>query len=347
MRRRVAAAVAVAATLSVVSCSSSSNGSPQTGLQQAMASVPASAAARSYFEYGSPAALRELGVLHPAAVHNNGKVFDPTWSRMVGIGTGSLADYATLLPRDLSLNVLTADNAITIGQPPNVATRIDGAINASAVTAKLRGFGAKPRTFGGVKGLSLGADNSVNVNSKLTRKLYVLNELDQVVVTNEQFAASPNSATLQDVIGDNGTSLLDTGSYGDMADCLGDVLAAVVTDDGSDRTALFGVGVRTPASATATRHEVVCFLPHNGARSTVLAAVRHYVAPHAVDPVSDEPMSKLIAHAAVTTNGSLVRADLTMRSQTPPGFVVPLLYNRVLPYWDGSCTTRQLATRHC
>lgn len=347
MRRALPAAVATAALFAVVACSSSSGGNPKTGLQQAMASVPASSASRTYFEYGSPAALRELGVLHPAAVQNNGKVFDPAWSRMPDVGTGPLGDRALLLPRVLSLNEFAADTAITIGQPPDIATRIDGAINPAAVSAKLRGLGAKPRTFGSVKGLSFGADNSENPNSKLTRELYVADDLDQVVVTNELFAASPNSATLQKIIGDNGTSLLDTGSYGDMADCLGDVLAATVTDQGDSRTALYGVGVRTPASATATRHEVVCFQARPGATSTVLAAVRHNVASDAVDPVSDQRMSYLVTHAAVTTEGSFVQADLTMSRHTRPGFVIQLLYNRVLPYWDGSCTARQLADRHC
>lgn len=346
MKRGLPTVVAVAAALSLVSCSSSSSGSPQTGLQQAMASIPATSPSRTYFEYGSPAALRELGVLHPAAIQHHGPISAPLWSPVIGIGAGSLANYAVLLPRVLSLNELAADTAITIGEPPNAATRIDGAIKPAAVSAKLRGLGAKPRMFGKVKGLSFGADNSEDLNSKLSRKFYVVNQLDQVVVTNQVFAASPNSATLQEVIGDNGTSLLDTGSYGAMADCLGDVLAAIVTGHGDSRTALIGVGVRTPASATATRHEVVCFQPRPGAATTVLGAVRHNVAPHTVDPTSNEPMSHFVTHAAVTSKGPFVQADLTMKSKTPSGFVVQLLFNRTLSLWDGSCTMH-LATRIC
>lgn len=339
----VLATIAVLGT-GAVSCSSGSSGSPQTGLQRAMASVPASAAARTYFEYGSPAALRELGVLHPAALQGHGKFVDPKWIRVTGVGAQSLANVAFRLPQVLSLNMLAADSMVSIGQPPDSATRIDGAIHAAAVTAKLRGLGAKPRTFGAVKGLSFGPDNSVDVDSVLTRELGVVNQLDQVSVTDKRFAASPNAATLQKIVGDAHPSLLDTEPYGEMADCLGDVLAAIITTDGDSRVSMTGIGVRTPASASATRHEVVCLQPRAGATGTVLSAVRKRVAPDAADPTTKEPMSTYAAHTSVTSSGPFVAVDLTMKADRPPGFVIQLLQNRTLRFWDGSCTPRQLAT---
>jgi hypothetical protein len=109
---------------------------------------------------------------------------------------------------------------------------------------------------------------------------------------------------------------------------------------------LIGVGVRTPASATATRHEVVCFLPRAGTERAVLGVVRKSVAPDANDLVTNQPMSNYIAHASVTSTGPLVRADLTMTSHTAPGYVVQLLFTRTVQFWDGSCTTQQFSQMH-
>jgi hypothetical protein len=348
MGRGLAPGVAALAAfcLGAVACSSDSSARMQTGLQHAMASIPAGPAARSYLEYGSPAALRELGVLHPAALQHNGKLADPRWYGVIGVGAQSLANQAFRLPTVLGLNVFAANSDVSIGQPPNAAIRIDGAIDASAVTAKLRGLGAEPRRFGGARGLSFGPDNSVDVKSKIAQELSMVNQLDQVSVTDEHFAASPNGASLQQVIGDPDPSLLDTAPYGQMADCLGDVLAAVITTDGDSRVSMIGVGVRTPASATATRHEIVCVQPRAGATSAVLSAIRKNAAPDATDPTTNAPMSTYVVHTAVTSDAPFVQADLTMKPATPPGFVIQLLYKRAVQFWDRTCTPRQPALAH-
>jgi hypothetical protein len=342
----LAVIITAVVSLGVLSCSSDSGGGdPQTGLAHALASVPSTPASRAYFEYGSPAALRHLGVIHPAAVEHDGRLVDPKWIRVTGVGTGSLNTVSLRLADALALNVFAADSAISIGEPPNTATEINGSLDASAIKAKLREFGAKPRRFGDVDGLSFGPDNSVDLKRDLTSELQVTNQLDQVTVTDQRFAASPNSATLQQILDDHGTALIDTDSYQGMSDCLGDVLAAIITTHGDSRASMIGIGVRTPASTTATRHEVVCLVPRPGA--AVMSSARNKVIPDDLGHKADSRLSADLAHAGVNAEGKFVQIDLTMKPGGLPGLVINLLFDRTIQYWDGSCSRDPRLPRIC
>ena len=339
--------IAAVVSLGMLSCSSDSGSDPQTGLAQALASVPSTSASRAYFEYGSPAALRHLGVMHPSAVEHDGRLVDPKWIRVTGVGTGSLNTELLRLADVLALNVFAADTAISIGEPPNTATEIGGSLDASAIKAKLRELGAKPRRFGDVDGFSFGPDNSVDLKRDLTNELQVTSQLDQVTVTDQRFAASPNSATLQQILDDRGTALIDTDSYQGMSDCLGDVLAAIITTHGDSRAAMIGIGVRTPASATATRHEIVCLLPRPGAAAAVMSSARNKVVPDDLDHKTDNRSSAYLAHAGVNARRKFVQIDLTMKPGGLPGLVINLLFDRTIQYWDGSCSRGPRLPRVC
>src|SRR4051794_12426159 len=150
MSRRLLPLVLAVACLVPAGCGDSSGGddAAKSGLAAAMDSVSGSGPAAEYFEYGDLTALRKLGVLHPdVATQHSGSLFDPRWSQVAGIGASDLAAYSAVLPKLIDLNPLAGNAAVTIGNPPNRATRIDGTTDSKTVSAKLTALGAKTRAF--------------------------------------------------------------------------------------------------------------------------------------------------------------------------------------------------------
>ncbi|MEO6887115.1 MAG: hypothetical protein ABI232_12650, partial [Jatrophihabitantaceae bacterium] len=127
------------------------------------------------------------------------------------------------------IDVYSADTAVTIGDPPQTAVRLTGTIDAASITDKFKALGATSRTFGDIKGLTTGGDDQTNVDSPVVKATQTVNELNQIVVTNHELAVSPDSDSLQAVLNSGGRSLLDTGSYRGVSDCLGDVVTAMFT----------------------------------------------------------------------------------------------------------------------
>lgn len=338
-------AVAVALLTVLVACSSSGLTPERTALAAAMDSVSGSGPASTYFEFGDLAAMRRLH-MSTATGPGTGKPAQ-RWQRIVGLGSSQLAQYSRLLPQYTALRIFAADRAVTIGQPPNTAIRLDGAINAAAIRRKLVALGAKPRAFGDTTGLSFGADNSVHLNSPLASELYLVNQLDQVVVDKHRFAASPNAATIEKAL-DGGKSLLATGDEAKLADCLGDVIAAVIVAPTKDaRTTLIGVGYPRPASATGVAHEVLCADPAAGQQQAVRDAFKRQLAPSATDPARQVPLRSYVSSTAVPQAGSMVQAVLTLRDSAPVGYLLAGLVQNLYRVWDGSCTATQFAHRQC
>jgi len=336
---------------SVAACSSSTDGSsgstPTTGLAKAMASVSGTGAATTLFEYGDLARMRELKLIDPAGVSDRNKqLLNPRWATVVGTGLGRLADTVAVLSPRIGVNPFAADTAVMIGQPPNTAVRLDGNVDDAAVQAKLTKLGAKPRTFGKTAGLSLGGDNKIDLSSPLAG-YGIVNQLNQVVVTRNTFAASPNAATLRLVRG-GGTSLLDTGRYADVAECLGDVIAADVLDTSqatsAETTTVVAAGVRAPTDPAAADTEVLCFVPVAGSEKTVQQAAKKNLTLTSTAG-SGVRLSTLLDSIKIDTVGSVVRATVTVRADSAPGFVLKSLPLRDYRFWDGSCTVPSTTTR--
>lgn len=353
MPRRVLSAVVLAtALLLAAGCGGSSDDSAQSGLAAAMDSVAGSGPAAQYFEYGDLAALRKLGVVDPRAnAEGSGTLIDPRWSTVAGVGASDLAAYSAVLPKLIDLNVLESDRAVAIGNPPDRATRIDGSLDSKAISAKLTALGAEPRSFGDTDGLSFGPDNQVNLSSKLGRDLNysaLAITLNQLAVTDGTFATSRNAATLEKVLDPGSTSLLDTAHFGDLADCLGDVVAAIVLAPQQDNNAaLVGVGVRTPDSADAAVDDVLCVLPKPGRHDTVHESMAQRLATKSTDPATNSPISTYAAKTVVDDAGDLVRAVVTLQAKAPTGYLIQALIRNAVAYWDGSCTDTAIAQRTC
>ena len=323
--------VAVAAlALGLAACSSDGSDSP-SGLRAAMDSVPGNDAGRADFQYGDLARMRELGMIDPTGE----PAFDPGWLSVAGFGSGQLAQAALGLPDQLGLTLFAADTAVTIGRPPNTAVRIDGGVDRDKINDKLAGFGAEPRKFGDTEGLSLAGDNELNRDNPLV-KLGIVNLLDQVAVTDDQFYASPNSPTLTALL-DRGSSLLDTDGYDDLADCLGDVLAAEIFESADDdaNAAVYAVGVRNPKNKTAPHDEVVCVLPRSGNTGTVKSALTKNMALSATDSRTNLQLSRFASKSQVAMSGDVVQDTLTMKPDARPGFVLTAVQTGQVRLWVG------------
>lgn len=346
LRRTVAVLAAVLLTPGVAACGS--GGSKQTGLAAAMDSVSGSGPAQQYFEYGNVARMRQLGLIDAAAVSGTGgKLLPyPEWSRVVPLGAGDFGPSAIPIDDATGLNIYAVDSAVSIGQPPNHATRFTGTIDAPVITSKLESAGARARRFDGTAGLSFGKDNVINLQNKLVRETNLVNAIDQVVVSKTQFAASPNAVTLAKVRG-GGTSLLHTGNYGDLANCLGDVLGAAILRVDRGNTAVAAVGIRNPMSVGAVQHEVLCILPAAGKQHVVHVAVSQRLALTATDPVQQVKISRWASAVEVHDAGSLVQVVVTLRKSALRGMLLAGLYQNQIGYWDGSCPATAIAARRC
>jgi hypothetical protein len=344
---RCAVACAIAAlAATVTACSSDSSGSSgsgASGLEQAMSSVSGSGVAKTQFQYGDMKRLRELGIVDS----KRKPIVDARWQQVVGYGSGRFATFALVLPKVIALDVLAADSMVTIGTPPNTAIRISGGVDKAAVTAKLKALGAKARTFGDTPGLSLAADNELSHASQLANSGLV-NDINQVVIDDDTMTSSPNGATLQQALG-NGTSLLDTGAYQDLADCLGDVIAAdIMSAPPSDKNAaVFAVGVRNPDSKSGVDREVFCALPRSGSAAALRAALGKNLALSATDPTTRAPISQYATKSEVGSSGDAIRVVLTMKSDGPVGYTLDSLLRGAMPVWDGTCVAQSQATPRC
>ncbi|HEY1485555.1 MAG TPA: hypothetical protein VGF84_05595 [Micromonosporaceae bacterium] len=345
MPRRILLVALAALVLAAAACSSGTSGSgtsAKSGLAAAMASVSGTGSAAQYFEYGDLATMRRLGILRPTP-DGSAAPIDHRWIGVVGLGGVDLITYSKVLHGLIDLNVLTGGAAIAIGNPPNDATRIDGAQDRKAVLAKLTALGAKPRSFGGTAGLSFGPDNSIDLSGKLSDPKYgtLGLHLRQIAVTDNTFAVSANGATLEKVLAAGDRSLLDTPHFQGLADCLGDVVGAIVLADPAidTRAALVGIGVRTPVSAGGTVDDVLCILPKPGDQDSVHQSLTQRLAPHATDPISHQPLSTYVSKTAVDNVGGLVRAVLTLKSTAPAGYLIEGVERNLASYWDGSCAS--------
>lgn len=348
---RLALALSAVAVLACA-CSSSSAGSPETplsGLAAAMSTVHGDGPASTYFEYGDFKQLRELGLMSGDPLHDRSRpMFDPRWANVAGLGAGALYTNGPVLADPTGINVYGADTAVRIGDPPHTAIRLTGAMDAATITDRFTAMGATPRSFGGTKGLTTGDDNQVNLGGAVTKATHTVNELNQIVVTHDQLAVSPDSDSLQAVLNSGGRSLLDTGSYRDVADCLGNVLAAVIlTPKKASNAAIVAVGVRTPTSATAPVAEVLCVVPAVGKQSEVRAALASALALTAHDPLTDVPNSQYFSDAQVDTPRSLVRSQLTVTADTSVGHLIQGVQRGMDGYWVGTCSVADVARHSC
>ncbi|WP_326646340.1 hypothetical protein OG884_17080 [Streptosporangium sp. NBC_01755] len=297
------------------------------GLREMMKALSAGGPAAEYLEYGEMAHWRELGVVTASGPEKR----EERWLPAIGFGFGALGSSARLLPERTGIDVYGAVRAVSLGNPPNTAIRIEGKQDAAAIRTKLTALGAKPRTIGGQRGLTLAADGAIDPDSVLTSELGLLNRLNQVVVTDSVLVSGASADPVASALGGN-PSLAADPDHAAIAECLGDVVAAAVTvPSPPTAVALYGVGLRRPAATTDQAVNVVCVLPRGSkVKETFTGKFTTKAVTQSGTPLSD--LVEDIAHDEVGSgDGAVLRATLKIKQDGPVTLVLKMLLTGELP----------------
>jgi hypothetical protein len=341
-RRSVIVAVAL---LTVVGCSSSGDrsGAGNSGLATALAKIPATGTTIRYVAYTDMARLRADGIVNRSAGSSQSVAFG--WDQIASLGTGDLYRQSSSLPAVLGLDLHDVDSAVATGASIRPAAYdFTGHFDASAITGKLTRLGGKPHVFGSAHGLSAAPHV---ISDKLARRQFYAGEtLDQVIVTSGEFASSTTAADLPDGP-DAATSLADEARYVTIADCLGDVIGALIrTAAAHSNSVLVAAGIRDPGKPDGQPREVLCSVPAAGKQAAVRAGFARAFAAGATDPLTGHPVSATVSSAHVSVTSGAVRAELVTQGPLV-GYLINALYGRAARYWDGTCPAAQVAQGRC
>lgn len=317
------------------------------GLSGALHAVSASPAAREYFEWGDLRTQRQLAGMPGSALEPSGHL-NSRWEQILGIGASQLVPFASTLASKLSIDPYEASAGITIGEPPAFAVRLDGPrIDGAAVAAALRRVGAKQQD-GGLLALPSGSTSPLYTNSAYALPPGLVNRAS---ANGHTVAIGQTQAAVSAILG-AGATLGDEPAYQAAANCLGDVVWAVIAPPRTlgvqPGPQMIAIGGRRPASASSPAVEVLCAIDH-GSRlvENHAAAMRRMLRPTMILPATNEPIDAVIAASSVARDDSsglqVVRAQLTLRGGQPAGFLFEALENRELAlFFATTCTGRQI-----
>ncbi|MFB9961818.1 hypothetical protein [Sinosporangium siamense] len=231
------------------------SGSQGGGLVEVLGSLSAKGSAARYLEYGDMAHWRAIG-----AANDAGATGDRRWVSAMGVGLGNIALRADVVTQQTGINVYKVDRVVAYGMPPENALRLEGAFAVDDIKSKLTTLGAKPRTMGGQEGLTFTKDNQIDMNGPMV-KIGLMNQLNQVVVTDKALVAGAAAAPVEAGLASSG-SLKDSADHTAVASCLGDVAAALIAAPPQVAgVKLYGLGLRKPAAPGDPAVNVVCALP--------------------------------------------------------------------------------------
>jgi hypothetical protein len=283
--------VVVAGTLGGCSGGSAQGGSGGTGLDTALANVADTAVTRAQISYDDTAGLVRLSGANPGTTKG--------FAVLRGWGASSLMDLSAQLSGDTGISVFTEDYAISAGNPPRTVTLLHGGQSASLVTSRLGKLGWKQDNGALAGPPPIGGDGSEVTG------LYALQM--HVVRADGSDVRLGQSGTSTDQLGSpSGSNLASNPLIGALAGCLGDVVAAQFQaggDLGGRSPAAVAIGVRRPASNTATPHAVVCVAWSGKAAATQYTADARKALSSGTSLATEQPYSDLLSHASVADIG--------------------------------------------
>ncbi len=214
---------------------------PATGLLGALAGVRATDGSATQVEYGEVAALRALAER------------DGRFLGLVGYGYSRVAAQHRVLADVVGFDPGLATTAVQVGRDSWAAVlRMD--VDVAAVDAKLTALGG--RRDGGT--WTTAGDDEISPDGPLARQ-GVVTGFQRVRVQAGSVAHATGAEALRWVTEPGGRTLADDPMVGELARCLGEVSAALVS---RPKTGLpMAAGVRTTAAGEAT--EVVCVPDEN------------------------------------------------------------------------------------
>jgi hypothetical protein len=291
-------AVGVAAAL-LVGCSSSSHKSsaPPNSLRGTLEHVTANDNTRAWVEYGRPKALLAA---------NGGSAGAVPYGDASRYGQADLADFAKLLPPLVGFDPSTADVAVSAGQAPARGGWLIGGVDAGQVEQALTKLGAKKDGAT----LRLAPDNEIDLNSPLTKQLQIPMTILNVVSTGGASLRYGTSSASLDLVGtSSGTTLGSDQTVAAVASCLGDPLAAVLTDQPAGQSGPrreIGIGVTGTSASDAT--EQLCVATGSGDEATAMKTRLQAALASGTSQRQNERWSELLPAASVDVQpGNVVR----------------------------------------
>jgi hypothetical protein len=297
--RVLPAAVTVVLACALAGCSGGSGqggsgqgGSGGTGLDAALANVASTPVTRAQVAYDDTAALVKLSGV--TTNPGTGKGF----AVVLGWGASSLVELAVPLPGDTGINVLKEDYAISAGNPPQTVTLLHGGQSASLVTSRLGKLGWKQDNGVLVGPPGLGGGSAATAQYAL--------QMHEVRADGSDVRLGQSGVSSGQLGSPSGPTLASDPLISALAGCLGDVVAAQVQAAGQlggRNPAAVAVGVRRPASDTATPHAVVCVAWSSQAGATQYTADARKALSSGTSFATKQPYSDLLSHASVTSIG--------------------------------------------
>jgi hypothetical protein len=276
----------------VAGCSGGSGGSAAPGgdsLSAALAHVADTANDRSQVYYDDTTTLVRLTGPTPD--------YSKDFGVLLGWGASSIAPTIPKLSNDTGIELFKESFAISAGAPPATLTLLDGGQDASLVTSRMTRLGWKQDGTALVGPAPSSGSGDVPDYSL---------PMHEVRASGADVAFGGSSANLAQIGSPSGPTLAGNRLVSTVAACLGDVVAAqIYVDTPSDATApdALAVGVRTPASDTATPQAVTCTAwPTQAAAAQYASAVRTALA-SGTSAETNQPYSALLKDPTVTSLG--------------------------------------------
>ena len=275
------------------SAASGSGGSAAPGgdsLTSALAHVADSANNRGQVSYDDTSALVRLTGPTPD--------YSKDFGVLLGWGASSITPMISQLSDDTGIELLKENFAISAGEPPATLTLLDGGQDASLVTSRMTRLGWK-QDGATLVGQALSSGSPGDASS------YSLS-MHNVRASGADVAFGGFGANLAQIGSPSGPTLASDPLVSAVAACLGDVVAAQInvgTPSGATVPDAIAVGVRTPASNTATPQAVTCTAwPTQAAATRYASAVRTALA-SGTSAETKQPYSALLKNPTVTSLG--------------------------------------------
>jgi hypothetical protein len=322
---RMAVVAAALACAGLTACGASSGGPRGGTLRSALASVRDVPASERFFAWADGQEMRKLTGVAAASDVGRSKT-NQKWLRLTEVALPSIAGKESQLTAATGIDAYHGTRNITIGLPPDRASRVDGA-NATTVLRLFRLLGAREQRAAGRTYLAVADEGQVNVsNPRLGDDVYLA--LNRVFASGSTVAFGLSDPPIDAVLG-GGKSLADAPAESAVADCLGDVFVAEITGPPPDAAAgvgLVGLGVRRPAAPDSPVTEVLCEVTRAQDQARSLAAtIGSRVAAGATLPGTSLQVRDRVAQAGVdqVANGGrpLVRLTLDLVGPARAGFL--------------------------